>query len=53
MCLLGRPYPANPQEFHDSGLPGEFEESRAGTRMKLPVPETWETVISKRGNWYE
>jgi len=29
---------------------GTFEEERAGKRMKLPIPETWETQISMRGN---
>jgi len=29
---------------------GEFDEALAGTRMKLPTPETWETQISLRGN---
>lgn len=24
--------------------------SRVGTRMKLPIPETWETMVSEKGN---
>ena len=31
-------------------LPGQFESARAGKRMKLPVPETWETFLSEKGN---
>ena len=27
-----------------------WEEEKAGKRMRLPVPETWETQISTRGN---
>ena len=38
------------EEFYQSRLPGTFEEERAGKRMKLPVPETWETQVSLKGN---
>lgn len=38
------------EEFYRSRLPGTFEEERAGKRMKLPVPETWETQVSLKGN---
>ncbi|XP_022253025.1 telomerase protein component 1-like [Limulus polyphemus] len=50
MCLLGKKYPEEPELFRRSGLPGVWEEERAGVRMKLPVPETWETQVSARGN---
>ncbi|CAM1331705.1 Uncharacterised protein g10655 [Pycnogonum litorale] len=50
MCLLGKTYPDSHENFVQSKLPGTFEESRAGTRMKFPTPETWETQISLRGN---
>ncbi|XP_076330930.1 telomerase protein component 1-like [Tachypleus tridentatus] len=50
MCLLGKKYPEDPELFRRSGLPGVWEEDRAGVRMKLPVPETWETQVSARGN---
>lgn len=50
MCLLGKKYPANETDFRRSGLPGVFEPAKAGTRMKLPVPETWETLLSAKGN---
>jgi telomerase protein component 1 len=50
MCLLGRKYPATHAEFVRSGLRGEWDTARAGQRMKLPVPETWETLVSAKGN---
>lgn len=34
----------------DSGLPGKFQPDRAGKRMKLPTPVTWETQLSALGN---
>jgi telomerase protein component 1 len=50
MCILGKKYPKTPEDFARSGLPGNFERERAGKRMKLPVPETWETLLSAKGN---
>lgn len=50
MCLLGKKYPSTETQFRDSGLPGKFESERAGRRMKLPTPETWETLLSAKGN---
>ncbi|XP_054722167.1 telomerase protein component 1-like [Uloborus diversus] len=50
MCLLGKKYPSCYQDFQSSGLPGNWDSSKAGQRMKLPVPETWETQISAYGN---
>eukprot|EP01130_Rhizamoeba_saxonica_P006688 TRINITY_DN2669_c0_g1_i1.p1 TRINITY_DN2669_c0_g1~~TRINITY_DN2669_c0_g1_i1.p1 ORF type:complete len:2177 (+),score=451.33 TRINITY_DN2669_c0_g1_i1:90-6620(+) len=50
MCILGKKYPLNEKEFRESGIEGTFEESKAGTRMKLKIPETWETQLSKLGN---
>ena len=43
-------YPMTLDEFYRSRLPNTFEEERAGKRMKLPVPETWETQVSLKGN---
>ncbi|KAG5501867.1 hypothetical protein JKF63_04137 [Porcisia hertigi] len=35
----------------DAGLPFcVFDARRAGQRMRLPVPETWETLLSQEGN---
>ncbi|EFA74759.1 WD40 repeat-containing protein [Heterostelium album PN500] len=50
MSILGKKYPATYEEFKKLNLPGEFEPERANKRMKLPVPETWETLLSEKGN---
>lgn len=43
-------YPSNLQAFSRSHLPGPWDSSRAGKRMKLARPETWERELSLRGN---
>ena len=43
-------YPSNLQAFSRSHLPGPWDSSRAGKRMKLARPETWERELSSRGN---
>ncbi|XP_035227346.1 telomerase protein component 1-like, partial [Stegodyphus dumicola] len=50
MCLLGKKYPEDIKSFQASGLPGAWLSEMAGKRMKLPIPETWETQIASRGN---
>eukprot|EP01133_Synstelium_polycarpum_P005272 gene5272-6110_t len=50
MCILGKKYPSSHDEFVKLRLPGEYEGERAGKRMKLPIPETWETLLSEKGN---
>lgn len=50
MSIIGKKYPSTQEDFAKSGLPGNFERERAGKRMKLPVPETWETLLSAKGN---
>eukprot|EP01125_Pyxidicula_operculata_P019184 TRINITY_DN693_c0_g1_i1.p1 TRINITY_DN693_c0_g1~~TRINITY_DN693_c0_g1_i1.p1 ORF type:complete len:2289 (+),score=635.01 TRINITY_DN693_c0_g1_i1:128-6994(+) len=50
MCLLGKKYPMNELLFREANLPGAFEHERAGRRMKLPTAETWETLLSEKGN---
>ena len=50
MCLLGKKYPEDVEAFRRSRLPGTWDESRAGKRMKLATPETWETTVSMHGN---
>ena len=50
MCLIGKKYPDDLESFYKSKLPGTFDETRAGKRMKLPTPETWETQVSLKGN---
>eukprot|EP01006_Ploeotia_vitrea_P029370 TRINITY_DN61934_c0_g1_i1.p1 TRINITY_DN61934_c0_g1~~TRINITY_DN61934_c0_g1_i1.p1 ORF type:complete len:843 (-),score=90.13 TRINITY_DN61934_c0_g1_i1:39-2525(-) len=54
-CILGKRYPSSAEDFVKAGL-GEakdWDESRADKRMKLPVPETWETQISQKGSTAE
>jgi len=43
-------YPATMDEFYQARLPGTFDELKAGRRMKLPIPETWETQVALKGN---
>ncbi|CAG0884774.1 unnamed protein product [Darwinula stevensoni] len=50
MSLLGKRYPESVKRFMQSGLPGHFDEQMSGKRMKLSVPETWETQVSLKGN---
>ncbi|XP_050397784.2 telomerase protein component 1 [Patella vulgata] len=50
MSLIGKKYPDNLEDFYKARLPGTWDEERAGKRMKLPVPETWETQVSLKGN---
>ncbi|XP_013364023.1 PREDICTED: telomerase protein component 1 [Chinchilla lanigera] len=49
-ALLGYRYPSSLQLFSQSRLPGPWDSSRAGKRMKLPRPETWDRALSLRGN---
>jgi telomerase protein component 1 len=46
MALVGKKYPSTIDEFRTSHLPGPFDPELAGKRMRLPVPETWETQVS-------
>jgi len=50
MSILGKKYPLTMEEFRNSGLPGVFDPAKSGSRMKLPTPETWETLLSEKGN---
>ena len=50
MCLVGKKYPEDTEAFRRSRLPGTWDQDRAGKRMKLPTPETWETQVSMKGN---
>ncbi|XP_037690358.1 telomerase protein component 1 isoform X2 [Choloepus didactylus] len=49
-ALLGYRYPSTLQRFSQSRLPGPWDSSRAGKRMKLSQPETWDRELSLRGN---
>ena len=51
--ILGKRYPDDEEEFSASSLAAMgriFDPSQAHKRMKIPVPETWETQISAYGN---
>ncbi|KAM3605500.1 uncharacterized protein V6R79_026311 [Siganus canaliculatus] len=50
MGILGKKYPADMKTFTHSGLKGKWERERAGKRMKLKEPETWERLLSLEGN---
>ncbi|GFS23870.1 telomerase protein component 1 [Elysia marginata] len=50
MSIIGKKYPLTLEEFYQKRLPGTFDETKAGKRMKLAVPETWETQVSLKGN---
>ncbi|KAJ7313020.1 hypothetical protein JRQ81_004282 [Phrynocephalus forsythii] len=50
MSLLGRKYPSDLHAFSRSRLPGPWDSSLAGTRMKLPTPQTWDRALSEFGN---
>ena len=47
--MCGR-YPADLKAFNHSGMQGVWERERAGQRMKLKEPETWERLVSAEGN---
>ncbi len=42
-------YPLNSEEFRQRKLEGLFDPEKAGNRMKLDTPETWETMLSAKG----
>lgn len=50
MAILGRKYPSDAKAFTLSGIKGEWDRERAGKRMKLKEPETWERLLSREGN---
>ncbi|KAJ8268578.1 hypothetical protein COCON_G00137500 [Conger conger] len=50
MAILGKRYPRDAQAFLRSGLGGVWQSERAGQRMKLEQPDTWERSLSHHGN---
>jgi len=50
LSLLGKKYPVSFEKFIELGMTGEYDSERAGKRMRLPVPETWETQVAMKGN---
>ncbi|KAL7977633.1 hypothetical protein Chor_009582 [Crotalus horridus] len=43
-------YPPDLPSFSRSRLPGPWDPTLAGTRMRLPLPQTWDRELSHRGN---
>lgn len=43
-------YPADVKAFTHSGMKGVWDRERAGQRMKLKEPQTWERLLSMEGN---
>ena len=52
ICVPAVPlrYPASAKQFIHSGLKGEWDRKKAGLRMKLEQPVTWERLLSQQGN---
>ncbi|XP_051779107.1 telomerase protein component 1 isoform X1 [Erpetoichthys calabaricus] len=50
MSVLGRRYPSDMRSYFRSGLSGPWDSQRAGKRMKLSQPETWERKLCLLGN---
>ncbi|KAF3857939.1 hypothetical protein F7725_011140 [Dissostichus mawsoni] len=50
MAILGKKYPADANIFNRSGIKGSWDREKAGKRMKLKEPETWERLLSREGN---
>ncbi|KAK6310921.1 hypothetical protein J4Q44_G00189760 [Coregonus suidteri] len=50
LAILGKRYPGDPKAFSRSGLSGVWDRERAGQRMKLKQPDTWERKLSQEGN---
>ncbi|XP_026229628.1 telomerase protein component 1-like isoform X2 [Anabas testudineus] len=50
MAILGKKYPADLKAFTHSGIKGKWDRERAGQRMKLKEPDTWERLLSLEGN---
>ena len=49
MDIVGKRYRTSPVAFQRSGLLGVWDGARAGKRMKLITPETWETQVATLG----
>jgi telomerase protein component 1 len=50
--IIGKRYPETIEDFNSSSFAAEseFKPELAGKRMKIPTPETWETILSAEGN---
>uniref|UniRef100_A0AAQ6IID5 Telomerase-associated protein 1 n=1 Tax=Anabas testudineus TaxID=64144 RepID=A0AAQ6IID5_ANATE len=50
MAILGKKYPADLKAFTRSGMKGTWDRERAGQRMQLKEPDTWERLLSLEGD---
>eukprot|EP01006_Ploeotia_vitrea_P031434 TRINITY_DN63758_c1_g3_i1.p1 TRINITY_DN63758_c1_g3~~TRINITY_DN63758_c1_g3_i1.p1 ORF type:complete len:864 (+),score=166.18 TRINITY_DN63758_c1_g3_i1:21-2612(+) len=50
MSIGNHHYPKDPEAFKKSGMTGEWDATKVGQRMKIPIPLTWETELSAKGN---
>ncbi|XP_030629420.1 telomerase protein component 1 [Chanos chanos] len=50
MAILGKRYPEDMKTFTRSGLSGVWQSERAGQRMKLTQPDTWDRKLTQEGN---
>jgi hypothetical protein len=50
MGILRKRYPETEEDFKESGLDGDFDCERMGTRLRLEVPLTWDRELSDKGN---
>jgi len=52
--VLRKLYPDDEEQFKfmglDDGGKESFDESRIGEKFRIPVPKTWETTLSEKGN---
>lgn len=50
MEFVSSRYPSDLKTFTHSGLTGAWNRERAGQRMRLKEPNTWEQLLSREGN---
>lgn len=46
MCILGKLYPNDVTAFSKTGLEGDWDASKAGVCMKLPVHPKWKVELA-------
>ncbi|CAH8296212.1 unnamed protein product [Schistosoma turkestanicum] len=46
MCILGKLYPADITAFSKMGLEGDWDASKGGVRMKLPIQSKWKLGLA-------
>eukprot|EP01006_Ploeotia_vitrea_P051696 TRINITY_DN67589_c4_g1_i2.p1 TRINITY_DN67589_c4_g1~~TRINITY_DN67589_c4_g1_i2.p1 ORF type:complete len:922 (-),score=126.39 TRINITY_DN67589_c4_g1_i2:89-2854(-) len=48
--LLRKKYPESAEAFKRSGLSGDWSQEKVGSKVRLPVPVTWDRELSEYGN---